>query len=175
MPRSLFARLRQKHAPKRADAVTRREMLLTTLAASAGLAPDSLSSGPVQLTWHQTDNQPGVGTAMVAFSGGPNAEECRSWSAAERVQRYMDSLSPVFGGLPGALMRHRFMDWPGDAWSKGSYSFPAPGQITTFGETLWNGTGRMRFAGEHCAYAFSGYMEGALHAGVHAASAIVDA
>src|SRR5690606_27736143 len=57
------------------------------------LSPDMLSSGPVQLTWHQTDNQPGVGTAMVAFSGGPAAEECRSWSANERVQRYMDALS----------------------------------------------------------------------------------
>lgn len=129
------------------------------------LSPDMLSSGPVQLTWHQTDNQPGVGTAIVAFSGGPAAEECRSWSANERVQRYMDALSPVYRGLPKALMRHRYMDWPGDAWSKGSYSFPAPGQITSFGETLWNGLGRLHFAGEHCAYAFSGYMEGALRSG----------
>lgn len=140
--------------------------------ARAGLAPDMLSSGPVQLTWHQTDNQPGVGTAMVAFSGGPNSEECRSWGAAERVQRYMDTLSPVYRGLPAALMRHRFMDWPGDAWAKGSYSFPAPGQITTFGETLVDGVGRVHFAGEHCAYAFSGYMEGALHAGVRVAKRI---
>lgn len=138
----------------------------------AGLASGMLSSGPVQLTWHQTDNQPGVGTALVAFSGGPNAEECRSWGAAERVQRYMDALSPVYRGLPAALMRHRFMDWPGDAWAKGSYSFPAPGQITTFGETLINGLGRVHFAGEHCAYAFSGYMEGALHAGVRVARSI---
>jgi monoamine oxidase len=138
----------------------------------AGLTPDMLSSGPVQLTWHQTDNQPGVGTAMVAFSGGPNAEECRSWGAAERVQRYMDTLSPVYRSLPAALLRHRFMDWPGDAWAKGSYSFPAPGQITSFGETLVDGVGRVHFAGEHCAYAFSGYMEGALHAGVRVAKRI---
>lgn len=138
----------------------------------AGLTPDMLSSGPVQLTWHQTDSQPGVGTAMVAFSGGPNAEECRSWSASERAQKYVETLSPVFRELPGSLMRHRFMDWPGDAWSKGGYSFPAPGQITSFGQTLWDGAGRLHFAGEHCAYAFSGYMEGALHAGVHAAKAI---
>lgn len=141
----------------------------------AGLTPDMLSSGPVQLTWHQTDGQPGVGTAMVAFSGGPNAEECRSWTATERAQKYMDTLAPVFRELPGSLMRHRFMDWPGDAWTKGGYSFPAPGQITTFGETLWNGVGRVRFAGEHCSYAFAGYMEGALHAGVHAAKAITAA
>lgn len=138
----------------------------------AGLTPDLLATGPVQLTWHQTDNQPGPGTAMVAFSGGPGAEECRSWSAAERVRRYLDALSPVYAGLPAALMAHRFMDWPGDAWSKGSYSFPAPGHITTFGETLWRGLGRLQFAGEHCAYAFSGYMEGALHAGAAAARRI---
>jgi monoamine oxidase len=41
------------------------------------------------------------------------------------------------------------------------------------GSTLWDGLdGRLHFAGEHCAYAFTGYMEGALHSGVHAARQI---
>ena len=65
------------------------------------------------------------------------------------------------------------MDWPGDAWAKGSYSFPAPGQIVRVGASLWDGIGgRLQFAGEHCAYAFTGYMEGALHTGVAAARRI---
>lgn len=141
----------------------------------AGLTPDLLSTGPVQMTWHQTDNQPGVGTALVAFSGGPGAEECRAWSATERLDRYLDALSPVYRGLQAAMLRHRFMDWPGDAWTKGGYSCPAPGQITAIGSALWEAPGRVHFAGEHCAYAFSGYMEGALHAGVHAARRVVQA
>jgi monoamine oxidase len=126
----------------------------------------------VQLTWNQTDGQPGAGTAMVAFSGGPAAEECRSWTAEERTTRYMAALSPVYRALPPALLRTRFMDWPGDAWTKASYSFPAPGQITSFGQMLWDGLGPLHFAGEHCAYAFTGYMEGALHSGVSVARRI---
>ena len=139
------------------------------------LSPDLLASGPVQMTWHQTDNQKGVGTCLNAFSGGPAAEECRSWTADERTRRYMAALSPAYPGLPNALVASRFMDWPGDAWAKGSYSFPAPGQIMRVGATLWDGVGgRLQFAGEHCAYAFTGYMEGALHSGVAAARRIAE-
>jgi monoamine oxidase len=64
------------------------------------------------------------------------------------------------------------MDWPGDAWAKGSYSFPAPGQVTTIGPTLRAGLGRLHFAGEHTCYAFTGYMEGALRSGVDVAQRI---
>ena len=141
----------------------------------ARLSPNLLSTGPVQMTWHQTENQSGVGTCLNAFSGGPSAEECRSWSAEERTRRYMATLSPVYRTLPTALIGARFMDWPGDAWAKGGYSFPAPGQIMRIGASLWDGMGgRMQFAGEHCAYAFTGYMEGALHSGVAAARRVAE-
>ncbi|BCS35820.1 monoamine oxidase [Luteitalea sp. TBR-22] len=139
----------------------------------AGLSPNLLSTGPVQMTWEQTEGQPGAGIGMNAFSGGPAAEECRSWPAEERTRRYMQALSPIYRGLPASIVATRFMDWPGDAWSKGAYSFPAPGQVMRVGATLWDGLdGRLHFAGEHCAYAFTGYMEGALHSGVHAARRI---
>ena len=35
---------------------------------TAELAPDSFTDGPVHLTWHATDGQPGPGAAMVALS-----------------------------------------------------------------------------------------------------------
>jgi monoamine oxidase len=141
----------------------------------AKLSPDLLSDGAVQMTWHQTDNQPGVGTCLNAFSGGPAAEEVRSWSPEQRTRRYMQTLSPVYGALPASVIATRYMDWPGDAWAKGAYSFPAPGQIMRIGATLWDGIGgRLQFAGEHCAYAFTGYMEGALHSGAAAARRVAD-
>jgi monoamine oxidase len=61
------------------------------------------------------------------------------------------------------------MDWPGDRWTMGSYSFPAPGQVTLQGQRLYDGIGRLHFAGEHTSYAFMGYMEGALHSGASVA------
>ena len=141
----------------------------------AHLSPNLLSTGPVQMTWHQTENQRGPGVCLNAFSGGPAADEVRSWTPEERTRRYMQVLSPVYKALPSSLVQTRFMDWPSDPWAKGAYSFPAPGQITRVGSTLWDGIGgHLQFAGEHCAYAFTGYMEGALHAGAAAARRIAE-
>jgi monoamine oxidase len=140
----------------------------------AELAPDLLSDGPVNMTWHATDGQAGPGEAMVAFSGGPSAELCRDWGA-QRTQNYLTELSKVYKGVRAAYsVRARFMDWPGDAWSKASYSFPAPGQVTAQGPTLHDGIGRLHFAGEYSSYAFMGFMEGALHSGAAVAKRIAE-
>jgi monoamine oxidase len=139
---------------------------------AAELAPELLSDGPVSMTWHATDGQKGPGEAMVAFSGGPSADVCREWTAGQRDKNYVAELNRVFKGFGGAFTRGRFMDWPSDPWCKGSYSFPAPGQVTSQGPTLRQGLGRLQFAGEYTCYAFVGFMEGALNSGAAAARRI---
>jgi monoamine oxidase len=125
------------------------------------------------MTWHGTDGQRGPGgEAMVAFSGGPAADACREWTAVQRNENYLAELQKVYKGIRGSFVRSRFMDWPGDPWAKASYSFPAPGQVTTQGPTLRQGIGRLQFAGEYASYAFMGYMEGALNSGAAAARRI---
>lgn len=136
------------------------------------LAPELLSDGPVSMTWHATDGQKGAGEGMVAFSGGPAADICREWPAAERNRNYLAELGKVYRGITASFVRGRLMDWPADPWSKGSYSFPAPGQVTSQGPTLRQGIGRLHFAGEYTSYAFMGYMEGALNSGAAAARRI---
>jgi monoamine oxidase len=136
------------------------------------LAPELLSDGPVSLTWHGTDGQPGAGEAMVAFSGGPAADLCREWTATQRDKNYLAELGSVYRGIGASFVRARFMDWPSDPWAKASYSFPAPGQVTTQGPILRQGIGRLHFAGEYTSYAFMGYMEGALNSGAAAARRI---
>ena len=140
------------------------------------LAADTLSDGPVNQTWHGTDGQPGAGEAFVAFSGGPSADICRSWPAQTslKLESYLAELSKVYKGLRPAFVRGRFMDWPSDVWAKASYSFPAPGQVTSQGPLLWRDNSRLRFAGEHTSYAFMGYMEGALHSGALVARSIAE-
>jgi monoamine oxidase len=138
----------------------------------AEVAPDLLSDGAVNMTWHATEGQRGAGEALVAFSGGPSAEVCRDWGA-RRVENYLTELGKVYKGIRGSYSgKARFMDWPGDAWSKASYSFPAPGQVTAQGPTLYEGIGRLHFAGEYSSYAFMGFMEGALHSGAAVAKRI---
>lgn len=140
----------------------------------AELAPDLLSDGPANMTWHATEGQKGTGEALVAFSGGPSAEICRDWGA-RRTENYLAELGKVYKGIRGSFTgRARFMDWPGDAWSKASYSFPAPGQVTAQGPTLYDGVGRLHFAGEYSSYAFMGFMEGALNSGAAVAKRIAE-
>jgi monoamine oxidase len=138
----------------------------------AGLAPEMLTDGPVHLTWHATDGQPGAGAAMVAFSGANAADQCREWTPATRIENYVAALEKVYRGIRPSFVKARFMDWPSDPWTKASYSFPSPGQVTTQGPTLRQGIGRLHFAGEHTSYAFMGYMEGALESGAAAARRI---
>jgi monoamine oxidase len=86
----------------------------------------------------------------------------------------MATLEPVYRAIRPNFVKYRFMDWPSDPWSKASYSFPAPGQVTAQGPTLRQGIGRLHFAGEYTSYAFMGYMEGALNSGAAAAKRIAE-
>jgi monoamine oxidase len=135
------------------------------------LAPELLSDGAVNESWHATDGQAGAGEAFTCFSGGPSADQCREWGA-QRIENYLAELEKVYRGIRSSYVRARFMDWPGDAWVKASYSFPAPGQVTSQGPTLRDGIGRLHFAGESTCYAFIGFMEGALNSGAAVARRI---
>jgi monoamine oxidase len=140
-----------------------------------GANPDALGDGMVTWTWDATNAQAGPGDAcLTAFSGGPAAERARSIAPAARERAYAREISLAFPGFGDAFRESRFMDWPGDPWTLGGYSFAAPGEVTRLGPALHNGRGRLHFAGEHASPAFAGYMEGALESGVRAARTIVD-
>ena len=118
---------------------------------------------------HDVARAPKGRTAQARrWSASPAARRrkiCRDWGA-RRAENYLAELGKVYKGIRGSYSgKSRFMDWPGDAWSKASYSFPAPGQVTAQGPTLYDGIGRLHFAGEYSSYAFMGFMEGALQLG----------
>lgn len=145
--------------------------------ADAKRSVNALSNGPVQLTWETTAGQGPQGQhAIVAISGGLAADTCRSWAAGnERDRRYRDALDRFWPGFAKASVQGRLYDWLGDPYSRGSYSFPAPGQVTVAGPLLLRGVERrLHFAGEHCCYAFTGWMEGALSSGVRLARRLAE-
>ncbi len=134
------------------------------------LTPDALTNGLVSMTWDATDAQGAEGEfAFNSFSGGNAAAEARSFDPAMRKDKFAAALEALYPGFKEAFVESRFMDWPGDQWVQASYSFPAPGQVTSMGPTLRNGLGKIHFAGEHCCYKFVGYMEGALSSGAELA------
>jgi monoamine oxidase len=131
----------------------------------------SLSDTPITWTWDATEGQPGEDNiVMTAFSGGPAAQACIDSADVDvLVQSHINKL---YQGYAKNSLKGLFINWPKEEFTKGAYSFPAPGQITANGPILDKGFGRIHLAGEHTCYKFVGYMEGALTSGLWAAKAI---
>ena len=88
----------------------------------------------------------------------------------KRDAAYAEEMQKRYPKYAEAFVASRFMDWPATPWTRASYSFAAPGEVTTMGPILRKGIeGRLHFAGEHTCYKFAGYMEGALNSGLSVA------
>lgn len=138
-------------------------------------APDSLASGPVQLTWHETDNQDSQTEPRVvvtSFAGGSASDAIRKLDRGQREIAIRGHMERLFPGAARAALATRDMDWVSEPLTRASYSFPAKGQLTTCGPILADGLDRLHFAGEHCCPGFVGYMEGALESGIALAKRI---
>jgi len=139
------------------------------------IAPEIYSDGLIQVAWKSAEGDEGV--AYTMFNGADKTAALRALPADARARAACDALAPAFPKLIDRVTRDIFMDWPAQPRVKGSYSFPAPGQVTRFGPTLVDGVddglARLMFAGEHTSFAFIGYMEGALSSGVRVAKALI--
>lgn len=139
----------------------------------AGSSQYALANADVQETWEGTDGQAGdAGIVFACFSGGPASERTRAFPPAERDEKYAAMLSIAYPQWRENFLRSLYLDWPGEKWSEASYAFAKPGEVTKAGPTLYEGVGRLRFAGEYASYPFPGYMEGALSTGIRAARQI---
>lgn len=137
------------------------------------LSPNSLSDGPVAETWDATDKQKAEGHAcLTVFAGGNAADIGRAWPHEQRMAHYALEIEKIYPRFVQNFVQSKFIDWPSDPWAQAGYSAPAPGQIITLGPILYDGLGRLHFAGEHTSFAFQGYMEGGLHSGASLAKRI---
>lgn len=137
------------------------------------ISPNSLSDGPVAETWDATDRQSATGhSCLTVFAGGNAADTGRGWPGEQRMAHYALEIQKIYPKYSQNFVKGKFIDWPSDPWSQAGYSAPAPGQIITLGPILYEGLGRLHFAGEHTSFAFQGYMEGGLHSGATLAKRI---
>jgi monoamine oxidase len=143
------------------------------------LSQYALSDGLINQTWDGTDAQGPVeagngGACLTGFAGGPGVEQALGMSKDDREKAFATWYEMAYPGFKANLVDSRYMDWPKDPWTRASYSFPAPGQVTTVGPMLVRPhmDGHLHLAGEHTCYKFVGYMEGALQSGARVAKAI---
>jgi len=133
------------------------------------LSPNAWGDKHINQTWSGTDGQNESDySALVSFSGGNSAKAIHE-SAGSELLRELEDFYP---DISKHVIKTQLIDWIGDPWTRGGYSFPAPGEVTTIGPILQNGIGRLQFAGEYACYQFAGYMEGALCSGASLAKRI---
>jgi monoamine oxidase len=141
-----------------------------------GLAPSGMDDR-IGETWEGTDNQTlqdGQGIELTVFAGGDAARTALAEPDPESW--YAERLDVLFPGYSAQGAKTRLMAWPKKRWTRGGYSCPPPGQVTSVGPLLAERyCERLVFAGEHTCPAFYGFMEGALESGCIAAARVCEA
>lgn len=143
------------------------------------LSQYALSDELINMTWDGTNNQGPVdgaagGACLIGFSGGSVCQRALEMDRASRDKSFGEAFEQLFPGYKESVVRTFYMDWPKEPWAGASYSFPAPGQVTTVGPLLARPhmDGRLHIAGEHACYKFVGFMEGALQSGARVAKVL---
>lgn len=143
---------------------------------AAGCDGQTYADTGYQATWETTLGQDGVQGILTNFTGGHVALDFAGASPSRYARRFLEQLGPVLPSVPpewtGAVSLEY---WPGNRWSRGSYSYYGVGQYTTIAGAEAEPVGTCHFAGEHTSIESQGYLNGAVESGERAAGEILDA
>jgi monoamine oxidase len=124
-----------------------------------------------QNTWEVTRGQPGTAGVLVNFTGGAVGADAAGLTA----KSFLAKAEPTIPGLTAAWTgRSTLQYWTGYPWTRGSYSYYAPGQYTTITGVEEQAVNGCHFAGEHTSLEYQGYLNGAVETGRRAAQEIID-
>jgi monoamine oxidase len=137
-----------------------------------GFNGETFSDRGYQNCWEVTRAQPGTEGILVNYTGGNYGATFGSGTPESRAEQFLQQVAPV---LPGLQWNGRAtIDfWPGNEWTRGSYSYWKVGQYTKFAGMEGVRQGTCHFAGEHTSIDFQGYLNGAVETGERAAAEIL--
>jgi monoamine oxidase len=136
-----------------------------------GFNGDTLTDLTLHTTWEATDGQPGRAGVLLAYTGAANGARLGARAPAARIAEVAGELETIYPGSRAALRTGITQSWQGERFTGGTYTAPAPGQMTRCWAALRRPYGRLVLAGEHTD-AYASYMEGALRSGRRAAAYI---
>jgi monoamine oxidase len=140
-----------------------------------GLSGQGMSdAGPVKLTY---DNSPPSGSpgVLLGFLEGRHARELGRVCPDERRGAVLDCFARLFG--PRASRPDAYVErlWAEEEWTRGCYGAHMPtGGWTGYGRALREPIGPIHWAGAEYATVWSGYMDGAVRSGRHAAHEAIE-
>ena len=127
-----------------------------------------------QNSWEPTPFAPTGNGLVTNFTGGKQGLAIGSGTPEDQAQRFLGQFERVFPGVSnlrsGKAVRAY---WPGERFSKGSYSCYLVGQWTQMYGVEGERVGNLYFAGEHTSLENQGYMEGGCETGQRAAVEIL--
>ena len=135
---------------------------------------DTYADTGYQTTWEATRAQAGTSGILVDYTGGDRANTFGSGTPAAHATQFLAQIEPVLPGVSGAWNGRATVDfWPGNPFSRGSYSYWQTGQYTRFAGIEGAQEANAHFCGEHTSIEAQGYLEGAVESGQRAASEVV--
>jgi len=132
------------------------------------------SDEPFQSAWDNSQFQGTSVAGLTLFSGGQAGVEAGAGTAREQIQRLIGGVDRAFPGVLHALNGKcaRF-HWPSHPYAEGSYACYKPGQWTTIAGAEGRPVANLLFAGEHCSFDSSGFMNSGAASGQSAAREVL--
>ncbi|WP_175409226.1 NAD(P)/FAD-dependent oxidoreductase [Streptomyces sp. TRM64462] len=146
-------------------------------------AGDTFTGDQLQQLWDTTKTHPGAGGILVQFnSGSPAAALAPATPFATEADPYVRDLAAarltavdrIYPGTKAAWTgRAQLSAWHRHALAGGAYSSWPVGYVSRYAGYEGTPQGNVHLAGEHCAYDFQGFMEGAATEGERAAREVL--
>ena len=132
------------------------------------------TDGAVQKGWDHSELQNGTAGGYTVFQGGKAGLALGKDDANSQASKFVKQLESVWSGCEAAYNgKSQRMAWPENPFTLASYACYKPGQWTTIAGAEHRPVKKIFFAGEHCSFAFQGYMNGAAQTGRVAAQNIL--
>jgi monoamine oxidase len=113
-------------------------------------------------------------TILVNYTGGNAANAFGNGTPGSHATQFLAQVDSLVPGLGTAWNGRATIDfWPGNSFTRGSYSYWQVGQYTRFAGIEGAQEGNAHFCGEHTSIEAQGYLEGAVETGQRAAAEIV--
>jgi monoamine oxidase len=120
--------------------------------------------------WCPTYNQPGRRGIIMSYIYEDLAREYSALAPQSQIDRMLDVYAQIHPGIREEFESATTWSWLNEKYSRGAYTVTKAGQFGLL-EHAATVEGRIHFAGEH-ASPWPGWIQGALHSGLRAASEI---
>ncbi len=139
-----------------------------------GYAGAIFTDEPFATAWDHTRLQESEAGGLTIFPGGKAGLDLGMGTAASQLTRLLSSVDRVYPGSAAAFNgRVDRYHWPSAPFAWGSYACYKPGQWTSFAGVEGTPVGNLFFAGEHCRFNDSGFMDSGAASGRRTAKSLL--